>query len=60
MPDEISEPYYIRCMTCLKPVSTPLKESVAVRALIICPDCVEKYGVGALFMKAKDATNPPR
>jgi hypothetical protein len=37
--------YRVRCMVCSKSVSSPLAEPVTVRAWVICPECIEKYGV---------------
>jgi hypothetical protein len=37
--------YRVRCMVCAKSVSSPLTEPVTVRAWVICPECIEQYGV---------------
>jgi DNA-directed RNA polymerase subunit RPC12/RpoP len=38
--------YRVRCMNCGKSVSTPLVEPVTVRAWVICPECIERDGIG--------------
>lgn len=37
--------YRVRCMQCGKSVSSPLRDPVTIRAWVICPECIEKYGV---------------
>jgi hypothetical protein len=37
--------YRVRCMVCGKSVSSPLTAPVTVRAWVICPECIDRYGV---------------
>lgn len=38
--------YRVRCMNCSKSVSSPLTQPVTVRAWVICPECIERDGIG--------------
>jgi hypothetical protein len=38
--------YRVRCMQCGKSVSSPLTAPVTVRAWVICPECIQAFGLG--------------
>jgi DNA-directed RNA polymerase subunit RPC12/RpoP len=49
MPEDERMPdgtYRVRCMQCGKSVSSPLAEPVTVRAWVICPECIQQFGIG--------------
>lgn len=38
------QPIQLHCFSCSKPVSTPVPSGVVIRAIIQCPECIEKEG----------------
>lgn len=49
--------YRVRCMNCGKSVSSALVEPVTVRAWVICPECIERDGVGGFLCSSEGGSD---